>query len=77
MNRNRSTTLWTLVLGIVAASVIGAGMLAVSATPAAAAGGCICPKIYAPVICSNGKIYPNQCVANCQHAKNCVPTGDI
>ena len=41
------------------------------------AGPCICPKIYAPVVCDNGKTYPNQCVADCRHAKNCVPTGGI
>jgi hypothetical protein len=37
----------------------------------------VCPKIYAPVICDNGKIYPNQCVADRHHAKNCIPTGDL
>ena len=36
-----------------------------------------CPLIYAPVICSNGKTYPNQCVADQHHAKNCVPTGEL
>ena len=36
-----------------------------------------CPLIYAPVICSNGRTYPNQCVADQHHAKNCVPTGDL
>lgn len=36
---------------------------------------CICPQIYAPVICDHGKTYPNQCVADCRNAKNCVPTG--
>lgn len=39
------------------------------------AAGCICPQIYAPVQCDNGKTYPNQCVANCHHAHNCVPVG--
>jgi hypothetical protein len=34
-----------------------------------------CPLIYAPVICDGGKIYPNQCVADQHHAKNCVPYG--
>jgi len=48
-----------------------------AALPLQAAGPCICPDIYAPVQCSNGKVYPNQCVANCRHATNCVPTGDI
>lgn len=34
-----------------------------------------CPAIYAPVICDNGKTYPNQCVADQHHARNCVPAG--
>ena len=34
-----------------------------------------CPKIYAPVICDGGKIFPNQCDADRKHAKNCVPLG--
>ena len=37
--------------------------------------GCICPLIYAPVTCDHSKTYPNQCVADCHHAKNCVPSG--
>jgi hypothetical protein len=32
-----------------------------------------CPLIYAPVICDKGRIYPNQCVADQHHAKNCQP----
>jgi len=34
-----------------------------------------CPLVYAPVICDNGKTYPNQCVADQHHAKNCRPLG--
>jgi hypothetical protein len=34
---------------------------------------CQCPLIVAEVICSNGKIYINQCFANCDHARDCVP----
>ena len=49
----------------------------VSLVPAAHAvgGGCICPMIYAPVKCSNGKTYSNGCVASCAHATGCVPVG--
>ena len=36
-----------------------------------------CPKIYAPVICDNGKVYPNQCVADRHNGQNCVPYGDL
>ena len=35
----------------------------------------VCPKIYAPVTCDNGKTYVNQCVADRHHATGCVPTG--
>ena len=41
----------------------------------AAGGPNICPKLYAPVICSNGKVYPNQCYADKAHATGCVPYG--
>jgi len=41
----------------------------------AQAGGCRCPLIYAPVTCDHNKTYPNQCEADCHHAKNCVPSG--
>lgn len=34
---------------------------------------CECADIDAPVICSNGHIYPNQCVADCFRATGCVP----
>lgn len=45
-------------------------------TPPAEAGG-KCPKIYAPVVCDNGKTYVNQCVADRHHASGCVPTGEV
>jgi hypothetical protein len=36
---------------------------------------CECYPIDAPVICSNGVTYLNQCVANCAGATDCVRTG--
>ena len=66
------------VVGAAVAAVFVVGISAfLSPQPEAAAGRCICPQVYAPVKCSNGKTYPNACVASCQNAKNCVPTGDI
>jgi hypothetical protein len=66
MNKKILARLFGLVL------VVGAGgVLAESAL----AGPPLCPQIYAPVICSNGKVYPNQCYADKAHAKNCVPYG--
>jgi hypothetical protein len=52
--------------------VVFAGSLLATATQA---GPPLCPQIYAPVICSNGKVYPNQCYADRAHAKDCVPYG--
>jgi hypothetical protein len=34
---------------------------------------CPCPLIYAPVRCSDGTIYINACVAQCQGATGCTP----
>jgi hypothetical protein len=60
------------VLVVVAVASVG---LAVWFTPAEAKGPCRCPQVYAPVECDHGKIYPNQCVADCHHARNCEPIG--
>ena len=57
-------------------AVIGAALAAL-ASSTFAGGPPLCPDIYAPVICSNGKIYPNQCYADRAKAKNCTPYGDI
>ena len=66
------------VVGAAVAAVFAVGISAfLSPAPEAAAARCICPQVYAPVKCSNGKTYPNSCVASCQHATGCVPTGDI
>ena len=46
-------------------------------TSTEAKGRCICPQIYAPVECDHGRVFPNQCVANCRNARNCVPIGAI
>ena len=35
---------------------------------------CDCYPIEAPVLCSNGVTYLNQCVATCAGATDCVPT---
>jgi hypothetical protein len=63
------------------ASILTAGSIA-AATPASANhGGChknpnpICPAIFAPVTCDNGKTYTNSCFANADCATGCVSTG--
>ena len=61
-----------VVAGVTAVLVVGALSLF---TEAQAAPRCICPLIYAPVKCDNGKTYTNQCFATCAHATGCVPIG--
>jgi hypothetical protein len=53
-------------------SILAAGAAALLSQPATA-GPRVCPQIYAPVICDNGRVYPNQCEADRHHARNCVP----
>ena len=53
--------------------VVALGVSALFSKVEAAA--CRCPLIYAPVTCDHGRTYPNQCVADCHNAKNCVPSG--
>ena len=47
---------------------------ALAATPSEAARP-LCPDVYAPVICSNGRVYSNSCYANAAGATGCVPYG--
>jgi hypothetical protein len=54
-----------------ALTVFAIGALAAASN----AGPGYCPQIVAPVICSNGKVYINQCYADKAHAKDCVPYG--
>ena len=70
MSRRSRTVAALVCFSLTVAAVVGtfAWMSEVKAAPR-----CICPKVYAPVICDNGKTYPNLCVANCKHAENCVP----
>lgn len=65
------------------ASILTAGSIA-AATPAMANhGGChknpnpICPAIFDPVVCDNGKTYSNSCFAAADCATGCVSTGGV
>jgi hypothetical protein len=64
---------WRLLVG--SAVVVALCLGAFSVFTEAQARPCICPMIYAPVLCDNGRVYSNACVAACAHAKNCVPIG--
>ena len=66
MKKNRIVT-----LGV----ILGSVAVAIASLSVASAGPPVCPQIYAPVLCDNGKVYPNQCYADRAHAKNCVPYG--
>jgi hypothetical protein len=71
MHKNKALKLAVVLLFVFS---VGFGLTALFTT-AEAKGPCRCPMIYAPVECDKGKIYPNQCVADCRNAKNCVPIG--
>jgi hypothetical protein len=66
MKKTNRTVLGVCGVVIAAAAVVGWVSKTMAAPP-------VCPKIWAPVICDNGKIYPNQCEADKHHAKNCEP----
>ena len=68
----RSRRLWATVAGLAVVTALAFGTATLE-TEANAAPRCLCPSVYAPVICSNGKTYSNLCVANCMRAKNYVP----
>jgi len=70
----RKLSLRGLVVALVCVA-LAAGAFAILSEVQAAA--CRCPLLYAPVKCSNGKTYPNQCWADCRHATGCVPTGEV
>jgi hypothetical protein len=74
-------------LAIALTGVLGASSLAFAATTPASSSGLgaapaakcvpdpnpICYQIFAPVTCNNGKTYTNQCYADADCAKGCVP----
>ena len=35
---------------------------------------CICPLVFAPVVCERGCTYSNACFAECAGATGCIPT---
>ena len=72
MRGSRRAIAAAFVVALALAAVIG---IAASFTEVEAKGPCRCPQIYAPVECDKGKIFPNQCVADCRGGKNCVPIG--
>lgn len=73
----------TISLAVLSAAVLGVvGIAATSlaAKPGGGGGGGgprLCPDVYAPVLCPNGKVYPNSCYAERAGQTNCVPYGPI
>jgi hypothetical protein len=64
------------VIASAAATVFVVGVSTLATPASAVFKPCICPDVYAPVICSNGVTYSNSCVASCNHATGCHRTGD-
>jgi hypothetical protein len=78
---NRAKILPALALAAGLAAMTGAGARA--ADSSASAKKCkpnpnpICYQIYAPVTCSNGKTYTNQCYADADCATGCVAANPV
>jgi hypothetical protein len=66
----RTTMIRTLLLGLALTAATGSVSYADRCVPDPNA---ICPLIYAPVTCSNGVTYGNQCFADADCAKGCKP----
>lgn len=57
-------------------SALAYGAVAATARPPGGRPGCECAPIDLPVLCSDGRVYLNPCVASCAGATGCVPYGD-
>ena len=60
-------------LGLSLVLVLAVASLFMIGSSVEAKGRCICPQVYAPVECAHGRVFSNQCVADCRNAKDCVP----
>lgn len=64
----------TVLCTLVIVAAIGVGVVAVS-TEVDASGlePCRCIPFFDPVVCNGGRVFPNQCEADCARAKECRP----
>lgn len=70
---NRAKLMSKLALALALTSAIGVGSASIADAKCKPNPNAICPFIYAPVICSNGQVYSNQCFADAACATGCVP----
>ena len=78
MKRLLATTLFVLILASLVLLLTSSAFAGKKPpVPPPGPGGCICPDIYAPVICSDGVTYSNACVASCAKATGCVPANTM
>ena len=54
-----------------AVAALAIGVATLTSTETEAAIDCLCPDVYKPVICKNGKTYSNFCYARCDGAHGC------
>ena len=62
---------------LVLALILSLGAVTPSEAVRSCCPGCLCPDVFAPVICSDGNVYANYCYASLACATGCVPYGDI
>ena len=68
----RTLAACVVVLAVFAVVAGSWAALVVTSTPVQAKCG-ICPYVCFPVVCDNGHVYCNSCLAGCAGAHNCVP----
>lgn len=68
------TTRFRLAVSLVVTFVLGLAWHA-AATPPPRPWACECAYIEAPVLCPNGVVYINPCVASCFGQEDCEPYG--
>ena len=67
-------TLRTCVVVLAVFAVVAGSWAALVATSTPAHAKCgICPMYCLPVVCDNGRVYCNPCLAACAGAYHCVP----
>lgn len=76
MKRSARFARGVLLLGVSGVIALGA-LAAVASAARPPGGGCICPAVYDPVLCPNGRTYSNGCVAACHGQTGCTRIGGI
>ena len=74
---NRVKTFSKLAFALALSGVVGFGAVSTADAKCRPNPNPICYQLYAPVLCSNGQVYTNQCYADAACATGCVPYNPV